>query len=142
VIDRVVTLTVSSRDASRARFISAAEGEKQGDYVVFEKAADLARLLAESRVRILESMAGKGALSIGQIARMVRRGTQVVQDDIRALVDAGVIVQNDNTVEVAYGAIRVDFFIQSKSQPEPPRVRWRLLLLREWSHEQVHQVFP
>jgi hypothetical protein len=25
---------------------------------------------------------------------------------------------------------------------EPPRVRWRLQLLREWSHEQVHEVFP
>ncbi len=116
MIDRVVTLTVSSRDASRTRFISAAKGEKQGDYVVFEKAADLVKLLTESRVRILESMTGKGALSIGQVAKMVGRGTQVVQDDIRALVDAGVIDQNDNGVEVAYGAIRVDFFIHSKSQ--------------------------
>ncbi|WP_243040109.1 hypothetical protein [Dyella sedimenti] len=115
MIDRVVTLTVSSRDASRTRFISAAKGEKQGDYVVFEEAADLARLLTENRVRILESMAGRGALSIGQIARMVRRGTHVVQDDIQALVDAGVIDQNDNGVEVACGAIRVDFFIHSKS---------------------------
>jgi predicted transcriptional regulator len=62
-------------------------------------------------------MAGKGTLSIGQIARMVGRGTQVVRGDIRALVDAGVIDQNDNGVEAAYGAIRVDFFIHSKSQP-------------------------
>jgi uncharacterized DUF497 family protein len=25
---------------------------------------------------------------------------------------------------------------------EPPRVSWRLLLLREWSHDQVQTVFP
>ena len=25
---------------------------------------------------------------------------------------------------------------------EPPRESWRLQLLREWSHEQVEQVFP
>jgi len=25
---------------------------------------------------------------------------------------------------------------------EPPRVSWRLLLLRGWSHEQSKQVFP
>jgi hypothetical protein len=27
-------------------------------------------------------------------------------------------------------------------QGEPPRDLWRLQLLREWSHEQVHEVFP
>ena len=26
--------------------------------------------------------------------------------------------------------------------PEQPRESWRLQLLREWSHEQVKQVFP
>ena len=31
---------------------------------------------------------------------------------------------------------------KSKGDSEPPRESWRLQLLREWSHEQVEQVFP
>jgi hypothetical protein len=49
------------------------------------------------------------------------------------LADEGVYLASESTFH------RV---LRAQGQTEPPRVRWRLLLLREWSHEQVHQVFP
>ncbi|WP_199099891.1 hypothetical protein [Dyella sp. ASV21] len=117
MFDRVLTMTVSPRSASRARFIAASNGERQCDYVVFKEAGELARLLTESRVRILESMAGKGTLSIRQVARLVGRNPWAVCGDVRVLVGAGVLTQNENGAELAYGAIHVDFFIDPRPQP-------------------------
>ena len=41
------------------------------------------------------------------------------------------------------GVIRLRiFYIDSQINNEPPRDLRRLQLLREWSHEQVYEVFP
>jgi predicted transcriptional regulator len=112
--DRTVTISVSSRSASRARFLAAAKGEKQGHFIVFQKASELAKLLTDNRVGILEAMAGKGTLSIRGVAGLVERDVKAVYTDVRALVDAGVLDQKDDGVEFPYSAVHVDFTIQPK----------------------------
>ena len=112
--DRTVTISVSSRVASRARFLAAAKGKKQGHSFVFEKASELAKLLTDNRVGILEAMAGKGTLSIRGVAGLVERDVKGVYTDVRALVDAGILDQNDDGVEFPYSAVHVDFTIRPK----------------------------
>ena len=110
--DRTVTISVSSRSASRTRFIAAAKGADQGHYIVFQKASELAKLLTDNRVRILESMVGEGTLSIRVVAQLVERDVEAVYSDVHALIDAGVLDQNDDGVELRYSAVHVDFVIQ------------------------------
>jgi predicted transcriptional regulator len=112
--DRTVTISVSSRNASRARFLAATKGEKQGHFIVFEKASELARLLTDNRIGILEAMAGKGRLSIRGVAGLVERDVKAVHTDVRALINAGILDQKDEGVEFPYSAVHVDFTIQPK----------------------------
>jgi len=110
--NHTVTISVSSRSASRARFIAAAKGQNQGHYIVFQKASELVKLLTENRVRILELMAGEGTLSFRGVARLVDRDVEAVYSDVRALIDAGVVDQNNDGVELRYSAVHVDFTTQ------------------------------
>ena len=49
-----------------------------------------------------------------------------------------------SVLEAALSAINILFAFcrERKINLEPPRDSWRPQLLREWSHKQIHQVFP
>jgi len=112
MINRTLTISLSSRSASRARFIAAVKGKRQGDLIVFQRASEIAKLLTSDRVHILESMAVERALSIRQIAELVDRDPEAVYSDVSALTAAGVLDQNDDGVELRYNTIHVDFVIR------------------------------
>lgn len=119
--DHTVTISVSSRSASRERFLAATKGAKQGHFITFQKASELTKLLTENRIRILESMSGKGAMTIRGVAELVERDVKGVYTDVRALVDAGVLNQKDEGVEFPYSAVHVDFTIQPAQANKLPR---------------------
>lgn len=113
MMDRTLTICLSSRSASRVRFIAAVKGKRQGDYIAFQRASEIAKLLTSDRVRILESITVERTLSVRQIAELVDRDPEVVYSDVRALTAAGVLDQNEDGVELRYSTIHVDFFIRS-----------------------------
>lgn len=117
MMDRTLSIFLSSRGTSRARFVAAAKGQHQGNFIVFQRASEIANLLTSDRVRILESMAFERTLSIRQIAELVDRDLEVVNSDVRALTAAGVLDQNDDGVELRYSTIHVDFVIRSEQAP-------------------------
>lgn len=114
MMDHTVTLSVSSRSASRARLMAAAKGENQGHYIVFQNASEIAKLLTENRVLILEMMGGESTLSIRAVARLIGRDVASVYSDVRALIHAGLLDQNSNGIELRYSAVHVDFVIRPK----------------------------
>lgn len=103
-----------TRSASRARFIAAVKGKRQGDLIVFQRASEIVTLRTSDRVRIPESMAFERALSIRQIAELVDRDPEAVYSDVRALTAADVLDHSDDGVELRYNAIHVDFLIRSE----------------------------
>jgi predicted transcriptional regulator len=117
MMNRTLTISLSSRSVSRARFIAAVKGKRQGDLIVFQRASEIAKLLTSDRVHILESMAVERALSIRQIAELVDRDPEAVYSDVRALTAAGVLDHSEGGIELHYNAIHVDFLIRSGQAP-------------------------
>jgi len=54
-------------------------------------------------------MTGQGALSIREVARRVGRDVKAVHGDIRALINAGVLDREGDSVIFPYDAVHVDF---------------------------------
>ena len=51
------------------------------------------------------------------------------------------LVRSPQSNGMAESFVRQIEFIKQLTHSEPPRIWWRLQLLRKWSHEQVEQVF-
>jgi predicted transcriptional regulator len=109
---RTVTLGVDSRDVASSRFVSAMKGSAQGAFVTFETPELLFQVLTSQRWTIIKAVIGTGLVSIEEIARRVGRDVEVVHDDVRALLDAGVLERTtEGAIVFPYDAVHVDFIL-------------------------------
>jgi predicted transcriptional regulator len=106
---RTVTISVASRRAVNGRFRSAMRGKAQGSFITFASPTLLWRTLTAKRMEMLQAMAGRGPLTIRQLARLVRRDVKSVHGDVGVLVSAGVLDKTEDGVEFPYDAVHVDF---------------------------------
>ena len=105
-----VTICVESRDAMKAKFVAAMKGEAQGNFITFDTAEDLLKMLTQMRWQILRTMAGAGSMSIRELARRLDRDVKRVHDDMNALLNAGVLERTeDGSIVFPYDAVHVDF---------------------------------
>ena len=106
---RTVTLGVSSIEDTKRQMAAAFKGEQQGEFISFASIELLWKVLTAKRWEILGAMTGQGALSIREVARRVGRDVKAVHGDIRALINAGVLDREGDSVIFPYDAVHVDF---------------------------------
>lgn len=71
------------------------------------------RILAPSRLALVKTLAGQGALSIRELARRVGRDVQAVHRDVTTLINSGVIERSDKGVEFPYENIHFEFDVRA-----------------------------
>ncbi len=111
---RTVTLEVASREKTDRRVLAAFEGKPQGDFLSFETPALLFQVLTPPRWELLSALTGVGPVTPGEAAGRSGRDSNAVQDDLLALVAAGILDRADGGRFVfPYDAVHVDFFLQA-----------------------------
>jgi len=111
---RTLTLAVSSLEETNRRFLQAFEGKPQGSLLTFESPALLFTLLTAERWNLLKMMTGAGAITVREAAKRVEKDIRAVQDDVDALLMAGILRKNgSDEIEFPFDAVHVDFMLKA-----------------------------
>jgi predicted transcriptional regulator len=110
-----VTIGVSTLEEGFERVAAAFRGEKQDPLhsIMFVSVDLLWQVLTAKRWEILQAMAGKGPLTIREIAGLVDRGLKEVHSDVRALTLGGILNKTKDGTEFPYDEIHVDFTLRA-----------------------------
>lgn len=108
-----VTISVSSPEETRQRFLDAFKGRPQGEYITFESVELLWKVLAPNRLALIRALSGAGVVSIREAARRVGRDVRAVHADVTLLVNAGVLRRAEGGIEFPYDAVHVDFMLRA-----------------------------
>lgn len=110
-----LTVRLSTMTDTRARVTEAVRRALVGKAVPaisllnFGGYDDIHHVLTPSRIAIVKALAGRGAMSIPEVADMIGRDVKAVDDDVTILVNAGVIDRIAKGIEFAYDDIRFEF---------------------------------
>ena len=109
-----VTLEVCSREKSDKRFLRAFEGEVQGEIISFESPELLFKVISGKRWELLKIMTGAGPMTIREAARRMLRDVKAVHGDVRALLNAGLLLKTEKGLIVfPYDTVHVDFMLKA-----------------------------
>ena len=108
-----VTISVSSTDETRQRFLAAFKGKPQGAHISFPTVELLWKVLAPNRMALVRALTGAGVVSIREAARRVNRDVRAVHSDVTALIDAGLVNRSEDGIEFPYEAVHVDFILKA-----------------------------
>lgn len=109
-----VTLEVCSRDKINARFLSAFEGEPQGEFISFESPELLFKVISGKRWDLLKVMTGAGPMTIREAARRMVRDVKAVHGDVQALLNAGLLRKTEKgQIVFPYDTVHVDFMLKA-----------------------------
>ena len=109
-----VTLTISSRQEVTERVLAAFQGEPQGAVISFSSFELLWQVLTKKRWALLNSMVGRGPVTIRGLAREVNRDVKAVHGDVHTLLKAGLLDRTeDSRVIFPYDAVHVDFELKA-----------------------------
>ncbi|HYN76934.1 MAG TPA: helix-turn-helix domain-containing protein [Lamprocystis sp. (in: g-proteobacteria)] len=90
-----VTVGVSSREETNARFVRAMNGEPQGSWRTFATVDERWRTLTPKRWALLQALIGPGPVSVREAARRVGRDVKAVHTDVHVLLNAGLLEKTD-----------------------------------------------
>jgi predicted transcriptional regulator len=111
---KTVTLSVTTREEVTTRALNAFDGQEQGMHISFSSVDLLWQTMTRKRWELLKAMTGKGAMSIREASRLVKRDVKTVHGEVHALLDAGVIQRTaDGEIVFPYDAVHVDFMLTS-----------------------------
>ena len=110
---KTVTISVSSMDETRQRFVAAFKGKPQGAHISFPTVELLWKVLAPNRMALVRALTGTGVVSIREAARRVNRDVRAVHSDVTALINAGVLKRTEEGIEFPYDAVHVDFMLKA-----------------------------
>jgi predicted transcriptional regulator len=109
-----VTLEVSSREKTSRRFLSAFEGEPQGELISFDSPELLFKVISGKRWDLLKVMTGAGPMTIREASRRMGRDVKAVHGDVQALLKAGILQKNDKGLIVfPFDTVHVDFMLKA-----------------------------
>lgn len=111
-----ITLRPDWKSALRAAGAKAARGEVsgryQGEYLNFEAPAQFFGQLTEKRWNIVHMMQGAPAMSLRELARRLARDPKRVLDDVRILINLGLIEKtDDDQIICPFADIHVDMHL-------------------------------
>jgi predicted transcriptional regulator len=110
---KTVTISVSSMDKTKQRFLAAFKGKPQGAHISFPTVELLWKVLAPNRMALVRALTGAGVVSIREAARRVNRDVRAVHSDVTALINAGLLNRTEGGIEFPYEAVHVDFILKA-----------------------------
>lgn len=111
---KTVTVEVASTQEVTRRALEALKGRRQRARISFATPELLWKVLTAKRWEVLKAMAGRGPLTIREVARSVHRDVKAVHGDVHGLLDAGLLERTEtNRVVFPYDAIRVEFTLRA-----------------------------
>ena len=110
---KTVTISVSSMDETKQRFLAAFKGKPQGAHITFPTVELLWKVLAPNRMALVRALTGAGVVSIREAARRVNRDVRAVHSDVTALINAGLLNRTEDGIEFPYEAVHVDFILKA-----------------------------
>lgn len=110
---KTVTISVSSTDETKQRFLAAFKGKPQGAHISFPTVELLWKVLAPNRMALVRALTGAGVVSIREAARRVNRDVRAVHSDVTALINAGLLNRAEGGIEFPYEAVHVDFILKA-----------------------------
>jgi len=110
---KTVTISVSSTDETKRRFLAAFKGKPQGAHISFPTVELLWKVLAPNRMALVRALTGAGVVSIREAARRVNRDVRAVHSDVTALINAGLLNRTEDGIEFPYEAVHVDFILKA-----------------------------
>ncbi len=107
-------ISVASQEAVISDILSGVDaGASVYSFLSYE---DLHRTLTPKRIAIIDAMAGKGPLSMREIARLVGRDFKAVHGDITALVNIGLIDRGEaGGVVLPYDRLHIDVSLRANA---------------------------
>jgi phosphomannomutase len=73
----------------------------------------LLQVLTLGRWVLLKTLCGAGRITIAEVARRLNRDVMGVEDDVRALADAGMVEYANGQVEFPFDRIKVEFMLEA-----------------------------
>ncbi len=111
VVLEVQTVGQALREASRA--MKTGRGEREA-HIGFASPELLWQVLTAKRWELLKKMTGAGPISIREAARRVERDVKAVHGDVKALLDAGVLIRTaSGAVEFPFDSVKVEFMLRA-----------------------------
>lgn len=110
---KTVTISVSSMDKTKHRFLAAFKGKPRGAHITFPNVELLWKVLAPNRMALVRALTGAGVVSIREAARRVNRDVRAVHSDVTALINAGLLNRAEGGIEFPYEAVHVDFVLKA-----------------------------
>ena len=108
-----MTISVSSTDDTKQRFLAAFKGKPQGAHISFPTVELLWKVLAPNRMALVRALSGAGVVSIREAARRVNRDVRAGHSDVTALINAGLLKRTEDGIEFPYEAVHVDFILKA-----------------------------
>ena len=108
-----VTFGLASQARTLQRMEAAFRGEVQAPRIDFATAELFSSIMRPERWSILRAMTGAGPMPVTELARRVGREPKQVEEDVRALLNCGVLDCDQDAVVFPFSAIHVDFMIEA-----------------------------
>ena len=101
--------------ASAQRFLDAwNKGEYAGEYLTFTSSSQFFEVINSRRWDLVVTLQKIGQSSIRELARQVSRDVRRVHDDVKILLEHGIIEQDSQGVCVPYDEIHADFTLKAE----------------------------
>lgn len=102
--------------ASAARFLDAwGKSEYAGEYLTFTSPGMFFEVINSRRWDLVVKLQKLGKTSIHELARQVQRDVRRVHDDIKILIEHGIVEQDVGGVLVPYDEIHADFTLTAEA---------------------------
>ena len=86
----------------------------QGEVLNFESPAAFFGRLTERRWELVRTLQGQGPLAVRELARRVGRDVKRVHEDVRTLIDLGLVERAESGVTCPFATVRIDMELRAK----------------------------
>jgi len=109
---KILTIEVADRKIANKRFLSAAKGKRQGEFLSFPDLDLLHKVLTPKRMHILQELQRIGPIRLREFARTLDVDAGNLQRDMKQLRDFGLVEDSGDGLFVPYDEIRLELVIK------------------------------
>ena len=109
---KTLTIEIADRKTANKRFLSAAKGRRQGEFLSFPDIELLHKVLTPKRMRILQKLQRIGPIGLRALARALELDAGNLQRDVKQLQNFGLVKESEDGLFVPYDEIRLEVVIK------------------------------